>query len=126
MKTVWIGIDPRKEETRILAMAGAERTLLKARLLPSPSSRTALAALLEAIALWQGVPVRAALVVESCPRRTGGSESSLYRDAFPDFGSALYSLEYVEALRPPRHRDAITGMGSFGDLRQLLLFEVSR
>lgn len=104
-------------------MAGAETTLLKAQLRATPSSRTALSTLLEAIALWQGRPVRAALAVDS---RRASSDTSLCRDSFPDFGSALYSLEYVEALRPPRRRDPLTGMGRFDDLRQLLLFAAAR
>ena len=123
MQSIWVGIHPQPSSTRILAMAWADRPLLKAHLLPSPASRTALPLLLEAIALWQGVPVRAALVADSSD---GSCGMRLYRDSFADFGSALYTLEYVDALRPPRRRDPITGMGAFGDLRQLLLFQVAR
>lgn len=104
-------------------MSGAEETILKARFLSSPSSRTALPALLEAIALWQGRPVRAALVADGSSASSG---TSLYRDSFPDFGSSLYTLEYVEALRKPHTRDRLSGMGRFGDLRQLLLFKAAR
>jgi hypothetical protein len=118
-----MGISPERESTRVIAMAGAETTLLKARLLPSPSSRRALSALLEAIALWQGRPVHAALVAGASADSSG---TSLFRDSFPDFGSALYTLDIVEALRRPRRRDDILGMGRFEDLRQLLLFEVAR
>ena len=85
MKTIWMGIHPEADSTRILAMAGAEQTIVKARLLPSPSSRVALSSLLEAIALWQGVPVRAALVVDAKASSCG---TSLYRDCLPDFQSA--------------------------------------
>lgn len=123
MRSIWVGIHPQRESTRILAMAGAERTLLKARLLPSPSSRMAMPSLLEAIALWQGAPVRAALVADSSADSCG---TSLYRDSFPDFGSVLYQLDYVDALRRPRRGDELPGMGPFADLRQLLLFEVAR
>jgi hypothetical protein len=49
--------------------------------------------------------------------------TSLYRDCFPDFKSALYTLDFVNALRKPRRRDRLDGMGAFADLRQLLLFE---
>ena len=85
MRTIWVGIDPRPSETRILVMDGAETTLLKARFLPSPSSRLALPTLLEAIALWQGRPVHAVLVAGTSGRSCG---TSLYLDSFPDFGSA--------------------------------------
>jgi hypothetical protein len=123
MDTIWMGIDPRASETRVLAMAGPERALLKARLRPLPSSRTALPTLLEALALWQGSPVRAALVVDgpaSCAR------DQFARDAFGTLQSPLYTLEYVVGHRPVRRRDGLAGMGAFGDLRQLLLVEASR
>lgn len=125
MQSIWMGIQPELESTRIIAMAGpgAERTLLKARLLPSPASRMALQSLLEAVALWQGRPVHAALV--AAPPEAACA-TTLYRDCLPDFGSALYTLEYVESLRRPRRRDDITGMGRFEDLRQLMLFSVGR
>ena len=123
MRSIWMGIQPETECTRVIAMAGPERTLLKARLSPSPSSRQALPTLLEAIALWQGRPVHAALVADPSGASSG---TSLSRACLPDFETALYTLEYVDALRRPRRRDDITGMGRFEDLRQLLLFEVAR
>lgn len=126
MQTIWMGIDPRRDRTRILAMAGPEEVLLKANLSPLPSSRSALPALLEAMAVWQGRPVHAALVVGE---PDGSSRERFAREAVAEvFGptaNALYSLDYVGALRPPR-RDGIGGMGPFADLRQLLLFEAMR
>lgn len=123
MHTIWMGIDPRRDRTRILAMAGPEETLLKAHLSPLPSSRAALPALLEAMALWQGMPVHAALVVDGAD---GSSRERFAQEAFGATGSALYSLDYVSALRPPRRRDPLGQMGPFGDLRQLLLFEAMK
>jgi hypothetical protein len=123
MQSIWVGIHPQEDSTRIIAMAGAERTLLKARLASSPQSRLALPSLLEAIALWQGASVRAALVADS---RRSTSATNLFRDTLLDFGNALYTVEHVAALRRPRRRDDLPGMGPFADLRQLLLFEVAR
>ena len=126
MQTIWMGIDPRRDRTRILAMAGPEEILLKANLSPLPSSRSALPALLEAVALWQGRPVRAALVVGE---PDGSCRERFAREAIAEVlgptGNALYSLDYVSALRPPR-RDPLGGMGPFADLRQLLLFEAMK
>lgn len=124
MHTIWMGIDPRRDHTRILAMAGPEQTLLKAHLAALPSSRMALPALLEAMAMWHGVPVHGALVVDG---PAGSSHEHFAQEAFGAMGSALYSLDYVRALRPPRRlRDGLGGMGPFDDLRQLLLFEAMR
>ena len=123
-RSIWIGIDPRPSGTRILAMAGAEQTLLKARLATVPSHPRALPSLLEAIALWQGLPVRAAVVVGESAATMA---EPLYRDLFPDFGmNPLYSLDYVSSLRRPHTKDGLSGMGSYSDLRQMLLFEVAR
>ena len=123
MESLWVGVHPQSKWTRILAMAGPDQTLLKAHLSSLPSSRRALSTLLEALALWQGRPVHAALVADGSAASSG---TSLYRDSFADFGSVLYTLAYVDALRRPCRRDPLPGMGPFGDLRELLLFEAAR
>jgi hypothetical protein len=105
-------------------MAGAEEIVLKARLQPAPKHPRALATLLEALALWQGVPVRAALAVGD---EEPWCDTDLYRVGFDDFGQTpLYSVDVVSRLQRPRRRDELSGMGNFRDLRQLLLFEVAR
>ena len=123
MRSIWVGIDSTCETTRVLATAGASETILKARLCATPQHPRAVPALLEALAMWEGAPVRAALVVDGGER---ASASRLSLDAWADFGGApLYSLEFVRGLRR-RHRDGFGGLGQFHDLRQLLLFEVAR
>jgi hypothetical protein len=124
MHSIWLGVDPRPPAARVLAMAGPAEALLKARLLPAPKHPRALATLCEALALWQGVPVRAALAVGD---EEPWCDMSRFHVGFADFGETpLYSLDVVSRLRPPRRRDGLAGMGSFRDLRQLLLFEVAR
>jgi hypothetical protein len=124
MSNIWMGISPGPSTTRVLAMAGASETILKARLSPAPSHPRALATLLEAVALWQGTKVHAALCAGE---RDGASDSALYREAFADTGGPLYSLDWVPAPARGRrrHRD-INGVGDFADLRQLVLFEATR
>lgn len=125
MRSIWVGVHPRPEGTRILATAGSEATLLKARLAGAPKHPRALSTLLEALALWQGVPVRAALAVGAGEEPS--CDTSLFHESFTDFGpTPLYSVEYVAGLRRRRHRDGLDGLGDFRDLRQLLLFEVAR
>ncbi len=125
MESIWMGIAPSATSTRVLAMAGPRDTILKARLSRSPAHPRAMATLLEAIALWQGRPIRAALCADARP---GGSDSSLFRETFTDVGGPLYTLDWIPALergRRARRRD-ISGMGEFADLRQLLIDEVAR
>jgi hypothetical protein len=125
MESIWMAIAPNATSTRVLAMAGAQDTILKARLSPSPAHPRAMASLIEAIALWQGLPIRAALCAGERP---GGSDTSLFRETFTDVGGPLYTLDWIPALehgRRARRRD-IAGMGRFEDLRQLLIDEVAR
>ena len=81
--------------------------------------------LLEAVALWEGLPVRAALVVDD---GSTSSSTTLYRDTFSMFGdqTPLYSLEWVPRRAARRRRDELSGMGDFGDLERLLTRTVAR
>ena len=115
-------ISPGPRDTRVIAMTGSRETILKARLSRQPSHPRALATLLEAVALWQGLQVRAALCATE---RDGVSDSSLYREAFADFGGPLYTLEWIPAAALGRRPRGIRGVGDFADLRRLLT-EVAR
>lgn len=125
MESIWLGLWPNARATRILAMRGAQETILKGRLPLRPSSNRAVTALLEAIALWEGRPVRAVLVADGSS--TSSSSTTLYRDTFEIYGSrtALYEFEWVSRV-PGRRRDGLGGMGSFVDLERLLVQTVAR
>ena len=124
MSNLSMGISPGPTDTRVIAMAGTGDTILKARLSREPSHPRALPALLEAIALWQGEKVRAALCAAE---RDGASDSSLYREAFTDFGGLLYTLEWVPAAALERRRPRnLRGVGDFADLQRFLATEVAR
>ncbi len=124
MDSIWMGIAPGPMTTRVIAMHGPCDTILKARLAREPAHPRALSTLLEAIALWQGTTVRAALAADDTP---GTCASNLYQGALSDFGaSPLYTVDWVPAVGRRRRRTDIGGMGEFSDLRQLLIFEVAR
>jgi hypothetical protein len=120
-------LSPGETVTRVIATAqssSGSETLLKACLRAQPAHPRAVQWLLEAVALWEGTAVRAAL----CAGKPGPTYvTRLYPDWFTDFGSSLYSLEVVEP-RPRRvHRDRTRLGGDFRDLRQLsLAMEVMR
>lgn len=121
--SIWMALRPGPTGTRIIATQRAQETLLKARLLSEPQHPRALPTLLEALALWQGETVRAALCVDA---PEAGYATRLVRDAFPLVEpTPLYHLDVVHARRR-RHHDDLRGMGDYRDLRQLLLFEVAR
>lgn len=88
-------IEPRMASTRIEArsMTAPRTRLLSAELLAQPSHPRAVQWLIEAIALWQGSPVHAALVARE---QDATYVTRLYPDWFTDFGSALYTLEVVD------------------------------
>lgn len=123
MEAIWMGIAPSAETTRVVAMSGPSDTILKARLAHDPKHPRALATLLEAIALWQGRPVRAALCADE---RGLSSDSTLCREAFLDDGGALYSILWVPAGHHRRRRDRLRGLGDFRALERLVIEEVAR
>ena len=125
METLWIGVDPRPDRTRILAMAGPDTVLLKADLRPRPTSRLALTALCEALCLWEGRRGRVALVAT----HLASSSSRVPFDEEP-FGlshGALVDIDVVDALERPRRRgDGLRELGTFEDLRRLIQHEAMR
>ena len=123
MESIWMGISPSPKATRVIAMSGPGETILKAQLARDPKHPRALGTLLEAVALWQGLPVRAALCVGS---RAGSCDSNLYRDAFSDEGGALYSVVWVPASARCHRRVRLDGLGKFQDLERLVTREVAR
>jgi hypothetical protein len=124
-RPIWMALAPSPKGTQLLAMRGANETLLKGWLSREPASPRALQALLEAIALWEGTPLRAALVVNEAER---GSATMLCHDVFHDFGrTPLYTLDWVirTSARDRRGR-AIDRDADFRDLARLLVEEVAR
>lgn len=123
MKSIWMGIAPGSAATRVVAMTGPSDTILKALLGRDPKHPRALATLLEAVALWQGQPVRAALCADAL---APSYDSNLCREVMLDEGGALYSVVWAPggASRPRRAR--LQGLGNFRDLEKLVIEEVAR
>jgi hypothetical protein len=122
MRRLWTAIEQTRDHTRILVTDGAGDTLLKARLEAIPRHDRALSTLLEALALWQGLPVSAALVADVSPSSFGSSPCLLVA-GFEQ--CPLYTLELVGRRRRRRTLPA-RGLGRFDDLRRLLVDEVAR
>lgn len=124
MEDLWMAIAPGSTSTRLMLMHGASTSLLKAELRRDPQHHRALSTLLEALALWQGARIRAALVADEA---AGSSGTNLYRDAFDDGPrSPLFTVEVVWDHRRGRRRGRVNGVAEFRDLRRILLEEVAR
>ena len=123
MRSIWMGVMPGPEWTRVLVQEGPQ-TLLKARLPHGPVHPRAVETLCEALGLWCGRKVCAALVVEGpdafCVTRPW--EDTFERISRPP----LYEIRFVSSVRPTRERDRLEGLGSYRDLRQMILDEVAR
>jgi hypothetical protein len=118
---ILVAIHPGRGSTRVLVTGDAGETILKARLERTPWHARALPTLLEALALWQKQKVHGVVFAGS-----GGSPygSSLCATLDAEHErTPLYTVDVVEARRPPRQADQLRGMGDYRDLRQLLLFE---
>jgi hypothetical protein len=123
MESIWMGIAPGRATTRVVALAGPHEPILKAQLRQDPAHPRALATLLEAIALWQGQPVRAALSADS---PGFSSASTICREAFADEGNALYTLVWAPTVAHRRRRHRLEGLGSFADLERVVAEAVAR
>lgn len=96
---------------------------MKAQLARDPGHPRALATLLEAIALWQGQPVRAALCADA---RGLSCDSNLCRESFADNGGPLYSIVWVPAGAHRRRPSRLDGLGTFRDLERMVVSGVAR
>lgn len=120
METVWMGIWPGALDTRVLVMDEGE-TLLKARLRPAPRNPRAIEALCNAVALWCGRKVCAALAVDA-PGAWCGLKP--WRDAFEALnrtavgGDLLYEIDYVSVKS--RRVEPDPDLGSFSEMLDLL------
>lgn len=124
MRSIWMGISPGPVDTRILVQDGPEQTLLKACFPHSPHHPRALATLCEAVALWCGRKVHAALAAD-------GSDSfcatGRWLETFDTLTRGpLFEIEFVARARPPRDHDEVEGLGDFKDCRRLIVLGAAR
>jgi hypothetical protein len=110
-------LKPSPRSTRVLVRLADDEVLKAVLLRPSlPPHTRALPTLLEAIALWYQAPVHAVLCATD--------EASWSRLGLTDeLGLGVDTVHYTVELREraPARGQRITGLGSFGDLRQLVL-----
>jgi hypothetical protein len=120
MKPLWMGVVPAPEYVRVLLLDDGGTALLKARLPQDPRHPRALESLCEALALWCGRPIRAAVAAD---RPGAWCATKPWLDTFDAITrSPLCQIDFVASARPPKRSDGLEGMGDFHDVRQLVLF----
>lgn len=117
---VYVGFSRDGGAVKMMGITGST-TVLETRFCSAPSHPRALQWLLEALALWQGQQVRAVLCVDGAADDCG---KDMFRDWFPDFGNALYTIEWTDRATRRKSDDGLQGQGHVSDLRQLRLFAV--
>jgi hypothetical protein len=120
----WMVWSPSAESTRVMVRRG-EEILLKAKLSPGPSHPRAAQWLMEAIALWEGAPVRGVISADG----GGATYAKSFWDAVGmDFGGALYSLR-LWGCEPRDSRqlsllvDLVPELDAMDDLANVLVSE---
>jgi hypothetical protein len=104
-----------RRSVRLLMTDAEHSEVLKASLPPIPQHPRALLTLLEALALWVGEPLTAAVSVERSVDLH--SANALFGDGFLPLDSALVRFEIL--IPPRRRRRTIAGVGDFRQLRLL-------
>lgn len=112
--TVFLKTSP--YSTKILMRVDDDEVLKAVLLTASTPHRRALPTFLEAMALWYQAPVHAVLCAT-------GQESWCRLGLLDELCPSVDTVHYTVELRPPARgrRQRIVGLGSFGDLRQLVI-----
>jgi len=123
MARLWMGISPGSEVTKVLLQDGPGQPLMKARLPPKPVHSQAVQMLCEALALWCGRRVFAAIAADD---PDGFFDTTPWLTSWEGtLENATCTIKIVPGTRARRERDRLEGLGDFRDVRQLLLFEVA-
>jgi hypothetical protein len=123
MQTLWMGVRPGPDRTRVLVQDGPV-PILKARLPEAPRHPRALETLAEGVALWYGRPLYAALGVAAADALCVSPRWHATVDGLTR--TPLVTIDLV--IGPPRRpRDGagLAGLGDFAEVRQLHLWEPS-
>jgi len=117
MQTLWMGVRPTPDLTRLLVQDGP-LPILKARLPEAPQHPRALETLAEGVALWYGRPLYGALGVAAEDALCVSPHWHATVDALTR--TPLVTVEPVIGIpRAPWRVEDRSGLGDFRDVRQL-------
>ncbi len=109
---LWMSIEPRGLETRLMLSLPGERPALRARLSSSPSHPRALITLLESLSLWYGCPLHAVLDADAEDVRRSPEKWAVLLGDAPELA---VRVEWVSVPAARTTRDRF--LGKLGDFR---------
>ena len=109
---LWMSIQPRGLETRLMLSLPGERPALRARLSSSPSHPRALISLLESLSLWHGCPLHAVLDADAEDVRRYPQKWAVLLGDAPELA---VRVEWVSVPAARASRDRF--LGKLGDFR---------
>lgn len=107
-------VQPTRRTLRLLMTDPDRNEVLKAALPPFPQHPRALLTLLEALSLWVGQPLTAA--ISAVPPVESRCAEALFGDGLLPLDSALVRFDVIP---PSRRRRTLAGVGDFRQLRLL-------
>jgi hypothetical protein len=117
---IWMSIEPRGTETRLMLSLPGERPVLRARLSSSPAHPRALITLLESMSLWHGCPLHAAVDADAEDVRRYPEKWALLLGDAPEIA---VRVEWVSVPQRRRERDRFLGvLGDFRSVEGLAAF----
>lgn len=115
---LWMSIEPRSSEIRLMLSEPSAGTSLKARLPSPPTHPRALAMLLEALSAWYRLPLRAALDADA---QDVQHHPERWAHLLGDLPGLEVQVEWVSRPLAARRRDRFLGtLGDFSSARRLI------
>ena len=115
---LWMSIEPVGSEVRLMLTCPLDGTVMKARLRNAPAHPRAVIALLEAIALWYGHPLRAVIDADAEDVRRHPERWAMLLGDAPELAVAV---EWA-AVAARRKDPFLAPMGDFASARRLVSF----
>jgi hypothetical protein len=116
---IYMAIEPRQAETRLMLAASSSPSALRARLPSAPAHPRALIALLESISLWLGAPLHAVVDADGADVRHHPDRWSLLLGDAPELA---VRVEWVSVPGPAKRDRFVGKLGDFASAARLLSF----
>jgi hypothetical protein len=119
MSPLWMSIEPRRTETRLMLTHAPAGTALRARLPVLPAQPCGLMLVLRGLAAWYGQPLCAALDADA---EDVARHPERWAQLLGELDGETVRAEWVARSRPATERDRFLGtVGDFRSARRLLV-----